>query len=133
MARGGLIELPIDRLLDLHPLGNRLDHEVDVAEPVVGGRPADQTHHLVEAGVGLLLGHLLLRDEPVELRLGHLTRLLQRVVDELLVDVLDDNWDVGVGDYLGDLPAHRAAAQHGGLEDEHVRGSSGGRLDGAGY
>jgi hypothetical protein len=46
------------------------------------------------------------------------------VVDELLLDVLDHDGDVGGGDDLGDLATHRAAAQHGGLEDEHVRGSS---------
>ena len=78
-------------------------------------RPID----LLEPGVGLLLGQLLLRDQPVELALGHLARLLEAVVDELLVDVLEDDRDVGRGDRLRDLAAHRAGADDGGLEDEH--------------
>ena len=42
-----------------------------------------------------------------------------RGVDELLVDVLDDDGDVGGGDRLGDLAAHGAAADDGGLGNEH--------------
>ena len=116
MAGRGRVELAEDRLLDLHLLRHRLDHEVDVAELLVGGRAGDQAHHLVEAGVGLLLGQLLLLDQPVELALGDRARLLERGVDELLVDVLDDDGDVGGGDRLGDLAAHGAAADDGGLE-----------------
>ena len=71
------------------------------------------------SGVGLLLGQLLLGDELVELALGHLAGLLEPGVDELLLDVLDHDGDVGGGDRLGDLAAHRAAAEDGGLEDEH--------------
>ncbi len=33
-----LVELGEDRLLDVHPLGHGLDHDVDVAEPLVVGR-----------------------------------------------------------------------------------------------
>jgi hypothetical protein len=128
-----LVELAVNRLLDLHPLGNGLDHDVDVAELLIGGRADDQGHHLFEAGIGRLLGELLLRDQLVELRLGDLARLLERVIDELLLDVLHHHGDVGSGDDLGDLAAHRAAAQHGGLEDKHVRSSSEGRLAGGGY
>ena len=67
MAGGRLVELAVDGLLDLHPLGDGLDHEVDVAELLVGGGARDQPHDLVEAGIRLLLGELLLGDEPVEL------------------------------------------------------------------
>ena len=52
--------------------------------------------------------------------LGHLARLLEPGVDELLLDVLEDDRDVGGGDRLGDLAAHRAGADDGGLEDEHA-------------
>ena len=52
-------------------------------------------------------------------------RFLDRGVDELLVDVLDDDGDVGGGDRLRDLAAHGAAADDGGLGNEHVAGSSG--------
>ena len=41
-------------------------------------------------------------------------------VDEALVDVLEDHWDVGGGDHLRDLAAHHAGADDGGLEDEHA-------------
>ena len=47
------------------------------------------------------------------------------VVDELLLDVLDDDRDVGAAMTWAISPPHRAAAEHGGLEDEHGRGSSG--------
>src|SRR3712207_6918480 len=43
----------------------------------------------------LLLGDLLLLDQAADLLLGHLPRLLQPDVDELLVDVLEDHGDVG--------------------------------------
>ena len=63
------------------------------------------------------------------LALRHLACLLEAVVDELLVDVLDDDGDVGRGDRLRDLTTHRAGADDRGLEDEHsvgtLRGSSG--------
>ena len=117
------VELGVDLLLDLHLLRRRLDHEVDVAEGVVGGRALDQAHDLLEPGVGLLLRQLLLLHQPVELALGHLARLLEAVVDELLVDVLEHDGDVGRGDRLCDLAAHRAGADDRGLEDEHWVGS----------
>src|SRR5439155_11489382 len=78
----------------------------------------DQAHHLVEARVGLLLRQLLLLHQAAELSLGDLARLLQAGVDELLVDVLEDDGDVCVGDRLGDLAAHRSGADDGGLEYE---------------
>ena len=119
MAGGGGVDLAEDRLLDRHLLRHRLDHEVDVAELVVGGGAGDQAHHLGEAGVGLLLGQLLLLDQAGELALGDRAGLLDGGVDELLVDVLDDDGDVGGGDRLGDLAAHGAAADDGGLGNEH--------------
>ena len=50
-----LVELGEDGLLDLHPLGDRLDDEVDVAEALVLGGAGDQPEDLLRAGVGLLL------------------------------------------------------------------------------
>ena len=119
VAGGGGVDLAEDRLLDRHLLRHRLDHEVDVAELLVGGGPRDVAHDLGEAGVGLLLGQLLLLDQAPELALGDRAGLLQSGVDELLVDVLDDYGDVGGGDRLCDLPTHRAAADDGGLGNEH--------------
>src|SRR6187549_856577 len=122
VARRGGVELAEDRLLDLHPLRHRLHHEVDVAELLVAGRPGDPAHDLGEAGVGLLLGQLLLLDEAAELALGDGAGFLDGGIDELLVDVLDDDGDVGGGDRLRDLAAHGAAADDGGLRNEHWLG-----------
>jgi hypothetical protein len=108
------------RLLYLHPLGSRLDHEVDVAEAVVVGRPVDPAHDLFEPLVGLLLGQLLLLHESVELALGDLARLVEARVDELLLDVLEDDGDISGGDRLRDLAAHGPGADHGSLEDEQL-------------
>jgi hypothetical protein len=79
------------------------------------GRAGDQAHHLGEARVGLLLGQLLLLDQAGELALGDGAGFLQRGIDELLLDVLDDDGDVGGGDRLCDLAPHGAAADDGGL------------------
>ena len=59
-------------------------------------------------------------DQALELALGDLAGLLQALVDELLVDVLEDHRQVGGGQRLGDLAAHRAGADDRGLEYEHV-------------
>ena len=88
MAGRGHVELAEDRSLDVHLLGDRLDHEVDVTEAVVLGRSLDPAEGLLELLVGLLLGDLLLLDQASELALRHLTRLLEALVDELLLDVL---------------------------------------------
>ena len=69
--------------------------------------------------VGLLLGDLLLLDQAAELALGDLAGLLQALVDELLVDVLEHDGDVGGRDHLRDLAPHRAGADDGGFEHEH--------------
>ena len=82
--------------------------------PVI--RPSD----LLELGVGLLLGDLLLLDEAAELALRDLAGLLQTLVDELLLDVLEHDGHVGGGEHLGDLAAHRAGADDGGFEHEHA-------------
>ena len=113
------IQLAEDRLLDLHLLRHGLDHEVDVAEVLVARRAGDQAHHLCEARIGLLLGQLLLLDQAGQLALGDGSRLLHGGIDELLVDVLDDDGDVGCGDRLSDLTAHGASADNGGLGNEH--------------
>ena len=72
-----LVELGEHGLLDLHPLGHGLDHEVDVAEALVVGRARDAPEELLALGVGLLLGDLLLADEDAELGLGDLAGLLE--------------------------------------------------------
>jgi hypothetical protein len=113
------VELAEDGVLDVHPLGDGLDDEVDVAEPVVGRRPVDPGQDLLGLLVGLLLGDLLLLDEPAELTLRDVLGLLEALVDELLLDVLQHHIDAGGGTHLGDLPAHRAGADDGGLEYEH--------------
>ena len=74
-GRGG-VDLAEDRLLDRHLLRHRLDHEVDVAELLVAGGAGDPPHHLGQAGVGLLLGQLLLLDQARELALGDRAGLL---------------------------------------------------------
>ena len=119
MAGRDLVELGEHGLLDLHPLRHGLDHEVDVAEALVVGGAGDAARDLLELGVGLLLGDLLLGDEPGELALGDLAGLLQPGVDELLLDVLEHDRDAGGGDDLRDLPAHRAGADDGGFEYVH--------------
>ena len=107
MARRRGVEVREDRVLDLHLLRHRLDDEVDVAEVVVVGGAGDQPERALELGVGLLLRELLLLDQLGDLALGDLARLLEARVDELLVDVLEHDGDVGGGDDLGDLSAHR--------------------------
>ena len=42
------VELREDRVLDLHLLRDGLDHEVDVAEVVVGGRAGDQPERVLD-------------------------------------------------------------------------------------
>ncbi len=64
---------------------------------------------------------LLLLDEAAELALRHLARLVEAGIDELLVDVLEDDGDLGGGDRLRDLATHGSGADDGGLEDEQVR------------
>ena len=81
-------------------------------------------HHLGDARVGLLLGDPLLLHLSGQLALGDGAGLLQRGVDEFLVDVLDHDRDVGGGDRLGDLPTHRAPTDDGGLAYEHSTRSS---------
>ena len=124
MARRDGVELGEDRLLDLHALGHGLDHEVDVAEALVGRRALDAPDDLVDLRGGLLVGELALLDQAGDLALGDVAGLGQPGVDEVLVDVLEDDRDPCGGDRLGDLAAHRAGADDGGLEDEHARDSS---------
>ena len=110
-------------MLDLHPLGDRLDHEVHVAKRVVIGGAVDPPEDLLELRVGLLLADLLLLDEPAELVPAHLAGLLQPLVDELLLNVLQHDGDAGGGGHLRDLPSHRAGAHDGGFEYVHALSS----------
>ena len=48
MAGGGGVELGEHRLLDLHPLGDGLDHEVDIAEALIGGGAVNPGEHLLD-------------------------------------------------------------------------------------
>ena len=117
-----LVELGEDRLLDLHPLGHRLDREVHVPEALVVGRAGDAPEDLLALAVGVLLADLLLLDQVAELRLGHLPGLLEPDVHELLLDVLEDDRDPRGGDHLSNLTAHGPGAHHSGFEDEHGGG-----------
>ena len=112
MARRDLVELGEHRLLDLHPLRHGLDHEVDVAEAVVVGRAGDQPELALElVDAARACRH---RRAPATA----IAAFSRPGVDELLLDVLEHDRDVGVGDHMRDLAAHRAGADHGGLEDE---------------
>ncbi len=114
------IQLGEHGLLDRHPLGDRLDHEVHVAEPVVLRGAGDPAHGLLELGLGLLCGQLLLLDQALELAVRDLAGLGEALVDELLVDVLQHHRQVRSGKRLGDLAAHRAGAHDRALENEHL-------------
>ena len=111
MTGGHFVELGEHGLLDRHALGHSLDHEVDVAERRVIGRPRDQPQPPLELGRLELAG--------VDPALPQRPGLLQPEVNELLIDVLEDDRNVGVGDRLSDFTTHRAGADHGGFEDEH--------------
>src|SRR5215210_1875319 len=119
VAGGGRVEVGEDLVLDLHLLRDGLDDEVDVAEAVVLRRAGDQPERVLELGVGLFLGQLLLLDQLGGLALGDLACLLEALVHEFLFDVLEEDGDVGGGDDLGDLPAHDPGPHDSGFEDEH--------------
>ncbi len=120
MAGRRRVELGEHRLLDLDPLGNGLDHEVDVAEAVVARRAGDPADDLLRLRCGLLGRQPLPFDEPRELALGDLARMGQAGVDQRLVDVLEHDGQPGGGDGLGDLATHRPRPHDGDLEDEHA-------------
>ena len=120
MARRDRVELGEHRLLDLHALRHRLDHEVDVAEAVVGGGAFDPPEDLLDLGGTLLGGDALLLDQLAYLALGHFACLIQARLHEVLVDVLEHDREAGGGDRLGNLPAHGARSDDGGLEHEHA-------------
>src|SRR3954469_20135491 len=120
VARRHLVELGEHRLLDVHPLRHGLDHEVDVAEALVLGRPVDAPEDRGGLLLALLLGDLLLLDQLPDLALGDLLGLLEPCVDELLLDVLQHDVDVRGGQHLGDLSTHGSGADHGGFENEHL-------------
>ena len=89
MTGGDRVELGENCLLDRHLLRDRFDHEVDVAELVIGDGSGDVGQDLGQAGVCLLLGDLLLLDLAAELAGSDVLDFFDCVVDELLVDVLD--------------------------------------------
>ena len=122
----GRVKLGEDGLLDLHALGHRLDHEVDVAEAGIRRGAGDAPHDLLRLRLGILGGEPAALDEFCDLSLGDVARLLHARLYELVVDVLERHGDAGRGDRLGDLAAHRSRAYDGGLEHEHVRVSSAG-------
>ena len=121
MARRHGVELAEDGLLDLHALGHGLDDEVDVAEALVGGGAVDAPDDVGHLRRALLLGEPALLDQRGDLALGDVARLVEAGLDELVLDVLEHDGDAGGGDGLGDLAAHGAGADDGGLEHEHGR------------
>ena len=70
-------------------------------------------------GARRVLGELALLDELRRRLLGHLAGLLEPRVHEFLVDVLEQDGDVGGRDHLGDLAAHHARADDRRFEHEH--------------
>jgi hypothetical protein len=115
VARRRRVELGEHRLLDLQALGHRLDHEVDIAEGVVGGGRADAGDDVFELGVGRLPAQPPPLDLAVEAAGRDRARLLEARAHRLLVDVLQQDGDAGRRDRLGDLAAHRAGADDCGL------------------
>src|SRR4051812_26039042 len=120
VAGSDLVELGEHGLLDLHPLGHGLDHEVDVAEALVLGCSGDAAEGRFDLLLALVLADLLLLDQLPDLALGDLLGLLEAGVDELLLDVLQHDVDVRGGQHLGDLSTHGSGADHGGFENEHL-------------
>src|SRR6185437_2241259 len=120
VARGGGVELGEHALLDVHALGHRLDHEVDVAEGLIRGRAVDAVEDLLSLGVGLLGGDLAALGEFADLPARDVRGLLQPGLHERLVDVLEHHGDARGGDRLGDLPAHGSSADDRCLRYEHA-------------
>ena len=79
----------------------------------------DAPDDLLDLRRGLLLGEPALLDQAVDLALGDVARLVEAGLDELVLDVLEHDGGAGGGDGLGDLAAHGAGADDGGLEHEH--------------
>ena len=119
MPRGDRVELAEDGMLDRDALRHGLDDEVDVAEVLVGGGAADAPDDLLHLGRCLLLGQAPLLDEALDLSLRDVARLVETGLDELVPDVLEHHGNARGGDGLGDLAAHGAGADDGGLEHEH--------------
>ncbi len=124
MAGCDRVQLGEHRLLDLHPLRHGLDHEVNVAEGSIRGGALDPAKDLLDLSGALLGRDALLLDQLADLPLGHFARLVQARLHEILVDVLEDDREAGRGDRLGDLPAHGARPDDGGLEHEHQAGTA---------
>ena len=120
MAGRDGIQLGEHGLLDLHPLGHGLDHEIDVAEMLIRGRALDPSQDLLDLRRALLGGDALLLYELGDLALGDFARLIETRLHEVLVDVLEHDRESGGGDRLGDLATHGARSDDGGLEHEHA-------------
>jgi hypothetical protein len=119
VSGGGPIQFGEDVLLQFEALRHGLDHEIDVAEAVIGRRRADQRERARELRVRLLAREPLAGDERVEPAGRQLLRPCEPDVHEPLLDVAQDDRDSRGGDHLGDLPAHRSCADDAGLEHEH--------------
>ena len=89
-----------DGLLEVHPLGNRLDHEVDVGQVLHGGRERDEAVQRLPvcraepAATDRALGG------PLEVPAAPLQRVLGRLDT--------DDAQPGLGEHLDDARAHRA-------------------------
>ena len=79
-------------------------------------RPDD----LGDLRVALLGGELAALHEFADLPRGHIARLVDAGLHELLADVLEHDREPGGGDRLRDLPPHRPRAHHRCLEHEHA-------------
>jgi hypothetical protein len=120
VTRRGGVELGEDRLLDLHLLGHRLDHEVHVAERLIGRGALDAPHDFLDLSLGLLGGDLAPLGQLAHLASRDVASLLQPRPHELLAYVLEHHRDPRSGNGLSDLSAHRPCTHHGGLEYEHT-------------
>jgi hypothetical protein len=120
----GRVELGEHHVLDLHPLGNSLDHEVHVAEARVGGGALDAPDDLRDLRLALLSGELAPLHEFADLPGGDVAGLVDPSLHEPLADVLEHDGEAGGGDRLRDLAPHRPCANNRCLEHEHAASSS---------
>ncbi len=107
----------VERLLQIHALGDRLDHQIAIAQLlqmliVVGGFDIDSLGGRGQRS-GLDLVQILDRSTDVRVGIGVLRRKLEQ-----------DHGHIRVDEMRGDLRAHDAGAEHGGLADLQSRSAS---------
>ena len=84
-----------------------------------------KAREVTAAQLGNLVSKQKITQEQADAQAGEevardLLGLVQTGVHELLLHVLEHDRHAGRGDHLGDLAAHRAGADHGGFEYEHL-------------